>query len=122
MPRKYTAEELIAQVRDEARIPNTASTGNTDADMLNRINDYILGSLHGAVMEVKDEYFVRSTRTDLLADTSRYVLPSRAMYGKLRDLKYYRDDVKQYRPLANIPVGDIAVSYTHLTLPTNREV
>ena len=53
MPRKYTGEELIAQVRDEARIPNTASTGNTDADILNRINEFVLGYLAPLVMEVR---------------------------------------------------------------------
>ena len=106
MPRKYTAEELIAQVRDEARIPDTGSTGNTDADILNRINEVILGYLSGLVMEAREEYFIRTTRTPLVADTSRYALPNRAMYQKLRDVRY-KASGNAYYPLAHASMADL---------------
>lgn len=106
MARKYTAEELIAQVRDEARIPDTASTGNTDADILNRINEFVLGYLSGLVMEVREEYFIRTTRTPLVANTSQYRLPTRAMYQKLRDVRY-KTGSAGYLPLAHATLASL---------------
>ena len=35
---------------------------------------------------------------------------------------YYLDEIIFDRRTKNIKAGEIAVSYTHLTLPTNREV
>ena len=113
MPRKYTADELIAQVRDEARIPDTGSTGNTDADILNRINEFILGYLSGLVMEVKEEYFIRTTRTPLAASTSRYALPDRAMYQKLRDVRYKTGE--GYYPLAHASMASLDMGRSSLT-------
>ena len=108
MARKYNATELINLVRDEARIPNTASTGNADSDILNRINEYMLDTLVGLVMEVKDEYFVRTIRQPLAASTSRYRIPDRAMYQKLRDIRYIGSNTENgYSSLAHISVGSL---------------
>ena len=114
MPRKYTGEELIAQVRDEARIPNTASTGNTDADILNRINEFVLGYLAPLVMEVRDEYFIRTTRTPLVASTSKYRIPPRAMFQKLRDIRF-KTTTGGYYPLAHTSMADLDNARRSLT-------
>ena len=75
MARQYTADELIQLVRDEARIPDTAATGNADSDILNRINETLSSYLYGLVMEVKEEYFLRTTRQTLSGAEERYKIP-----------------------------------------------
>ncbi len=111
MPRKFTAEELIAKVRDEARIPNTGSTGSEDQDILNRINEFLLAELYPAVMETQENYFVRTPATTLVASTSRYRIPARAMYQKARDIRLVDSDGNVVRVLTHIPDGDIDERY-----------
>ncbi len=107
MARAYTANELVSMARDEARIPNTGSTGSQDADILNRINEYLSSTLLGLVMEAKEEYFVRTTRTTLSSGTGRYRLPARAMYQKLRDLRYVENSGSSFFPIPHIVIGTI---------------
>ena len=112
MARKYTADELIALVRDEARIPDTAATGNADSDILNRINETLTCYLYGMVMEVKEEYFLRTTRYDLSSTEERYKIPARAMYQKLRDVKWAETETGGYSPLAHMNVGQLDSEYS----------
>ena len=115
MARKYTADELIALVRDEARIPDTAATGNADADILNRINETLSSYLYGMVMEVKEEYFLRTTRYNLASTEERYKIPARAMYQKLRDVKWAETETGGYSPLAHMNVGQLDDTYSSTT-------
>jgi len=115
MARKYTADELIALVRDEARIPDTAATGNADSDILNRINETLTCYLYGMVMEVKEEYFLRTTRYDLSSTEERYKIPARAMYQKLRDVKWAETETGGYFPLAHMNVGQLDDTYSSTT-------
>ena len=112
MARKYTADELIQLVRDEARIPDTAATGNADSDILNRINETLTSYLYGLVMEVKEEYFLRTIRQDLSGTEERYKIPARAMYQKLRDVKWAKTENDGYSALAHINVGDLDSVYS----------
>ena len=112
MARKYTADELIQLVRDEARIPDTAATGNADADILNRINETLTSYLYGLVMEVKEEYFLRTIRQDLSGTEERYKIPARAMSQKLRDVKWAKTETDGYSALAHINVGDLDSAYS----------
>ena len=114
MARKYTADELIQLVRDEARIPDTAATGNSDADILNRINETLSSYLYGMVMEVKEEYFLRTVRVNLSGSEERYKIPSRAMYQKLRDIKWAETATSGYSPLAHINIGDLDDRYSSM--------
>ena len=111
MARKYTADELIQLVRDEARIPDTAATGNADADILNRINETLSSYLYGMVMEVKEEYFLRTVRVELSGSEERYKIPSRAMYQKLRDIKWAETATSGYSSLAHLNIGDLDQEY-----------
>ena len=115
MARKYTADELIQLVRDEARIPDTAATGNADADILNRINETLSSYLYGMVMEVKEEYFLRTTRQTLSSTEERYKIPARAMYQKLRDLKWAETETGGFSPLAHRNIGDLDQEYAGLS-------
>ena len=115
MARKYTAAELIALVRDEARIPDTAATGNADADILNRINETLSSYLYGMIMEVKEEYFLRTTRYNLASTEERYKIPARAMYQNLRDVKWAETVSGGYSPLAHMNVGQLDDTYSSTT-------
>jgi len=112
MARKYTADELIQLVRDEARIPDTGATGNADSDILNRINETLSSHLYGMVMEVKEEYFLRTIRQTLSGTEERYKIPARAMYQKLRDIKWAASETGGYSPLAHMNVGDLDEEYS----------
>ena len=115
MARKYTADELIQLVRDEARIPDTAATGNADADILNRINETLSSYLYGMVMEVKEEYFLRTVRVGLSDTEERYKIPSRAMYQKLRDIKWAETETSSFASLAHLNVGQLDAEYSSVT-------
>ena len=115
MARKYTADELIQLVRDEARIPDTAATGNADADILNRINETLSSYLYGMVMEVKEEYFLRTVRVGLSDTEERYKIPSRAMYQKLRDVKWAETETSSFASLAHLNVGQLDAEYSSVT-------
>ena len=114
MARQYTADELIQLVRDEARIPDTAATGNADSDILNRINETLSSYLYGLVMEVKEEYFLRTTSQTLSGAEERYKIPARAMYQKLRDVKWAESETGGYSPLAHMNIGDLDQEYNSL--------
>ena len=118
MARKYTADELIQLVRDEARIPDTAATGNADSDILNRINETLTSYIYGLVMEVKEEYFLRTIRQNLSSTEERYKIPARAMYQKLRDLKWAESETGGYSALAHMNIGDLDQEYAGLDTAT----
>lgn len=85
---KYTGEELITAVRDIGMIPDTGATGTEDADILKKINEAMRLVLVPKILKTREQYFIKKQRTPLLTTTTRYRIPHRAMYGKLRDVIY----------------------------------
>ncbi len=115
MPRLFTANEIINAARQKAMLPDTDALGTTDQDLLDWVNEYLFDELIGRVLEVKEEYFIRSQRTTLAANTSRYRINPRAMFQKLRDLRHLNsDDVYQNDLLHLVPgkIGQLADAAT----------
>jgi len=102
--RKYTGEELIASVRQIGMIPDTGSTGTEDTDILNYINEAVSLLIMPPLLRTRENYFIQRERTALSTSTTRYVIPHRALYQKLRDIFYIDDNGDRYC-LASIPPG-----------------
>lgn len=78
--------ELLESIRQRASLPSSGASG-TDADSLLRYADEeLLTRLVPHVLKVREDHFVVTEDTALVADKARYRIPSRAIGGKLRDL------------------------------------
>jgi hypothetical protein len=83
----YTAEELIESIRNLGMVPKSGTQGGDDADILRHINESMSLDIIPALMEIKEEYFVVTTRLTLGA-ALKYRIPTRAIADKLRYIRY----------------------------------
>lgn len=86
--RFYTAEELISSARAFARIPDTAQGGTADADVLRYLNEELKTRFLPRILAAREEFFHVGTRIPLVASTSRYAIPARALGGKVQSVVY----------------------------------
>jgi len=84
-----TSNELITSIKRRASVPDT-QTLFADADFLEIASEELKIGLVPEIMKVHEEYFVFSEDIALVANTSSYGIPYRAIGGKLRDL-FYKD-------------------------------
>lgn len=84
--KKYTAEELISLMRLNGMLPDTASDGSQDADLLQHLNQAMLTELVPDLMKRHEEYFVTSRRFSVTSGRLR--IPKRAVGQKLRDINW----------------------------------
>jgi hypothetical protein len=101
MAKKYTAAELLTVVRNSGMIPDTGSTGSTDTDLLQWINDGITLYLLPRLIKVREDYFVQRSR-EALGSANSYRIPHRAAYNKLKNL-WYTDSGGTREKLTFIP-------------------
>lgn len=83
----FTSDTLIADVQRRAMIPNTQQTFQ-EADFLAFANEELLIGCVPHVLSFHQEYFVHTQFVPLVANTSRYPIPTRAIGTKLRDVSY----------------------------------
>lgn len=95
-----TTEELITAVKRKAMIP-TSDLTFSNSDYLAFLNEEIKLGLVPKIMEVHEEFFVRSTTSALVASQSNYAIPYRAIGAKLRDV-LYQDSAGNQRELTRI--------------------
>lgn len=107
MAKIYTADEIISLARDLGKLPNTSATGTTDSDLLAFLNHYLHTTLAPAILNVREDYFNRSVRTALSANTSRYRINPRAMFLAERDICYVNTSGKRYPVLEKIARGNV---------------
>lgn len=84
-----TSDELITSIKRRASVPST-QTLFTDQDFLDMCSEELKIGLVPEIMKVHEEYFVHYEDITLVASTSNYDIPYRAIGGKLRDL-FYKD-------------------------------
>lgn len=84
-----TSTTLISNVKRRGSIPENQSTF-TPEDFLALANDELDVGLVPLILSMQEEYFVYPDEIALVANTSRYEIPYRAIGGKLRDL-FYQD-------------------------------
>jgi len=91
MARLYTGEELIAVVRQRGGFNDTDSSGTSDSDILNVINEEALTTMYEVVQRCREEFYVTRERVALTTAT-KYRLPVRAMHNRIRDVLWVEAD------------------------------
>jgi hypothetical protein len=77
----YTTTGLLASIRRRASLPNTATAGTADADLLAYANEELRLRLTAQIMSLREDYFL--THDDRALSGVRYRIPTRAIGGKL---------------------------------------
>lgn len=95
-----TSTTLIESVKRRASIPEDQATF-TSEDFLALANEEIDNALVPLILSMQEEYFVYPETVALVASTSRYAIPYRAIGGKLRDL-FYQDTNGQLHEMSRI--------------------
>jgi hypothetical protein len=81
----FTTDRLVDQINLKGSLP----TGRySDADILDLAYDVMLSEIVPDVLTMREEYYVRSYDTSLVAAQANYPIVSRAIGGVLRELKY----------------------------------
>ena len=93
----YLGEELIESIRNIGMAPSTGSTGSRDADLLRHANEAFRTKILPEMIRIREEYFVSTIRIPLVAGTSKYRLPSRAVGNRVRDLMFVDSSVSRNR-------------------------
>lgn len=91
MPSYDTTGYLLPSVKQRGLVPTAQSTFLT-ADILRILNEEQLSSVVPLLLGVREEYFVKDVDTALVAGTSEYAIPTRAMGGQLRDVVVLQAD------------------------------
>jgi hypothetical protein len=97
---------LIESIKRRGMIP-TAQNTFQDADFLDLANEETQIGLVPSVLKFHEEFLVASQETDLVANTSSYLIPRRAVGSRLRDL-YYRDEQGNFREMTRVTIEDQA--------------
>jgi len=85
-----TSNSLINQIKLSGMVPTSQNTFS-DADFLSIANQEIKLSILPSILQYHEEYYVRDTTPiSLVANTSNYAIPYRAVGGKFRNI-FYRD-------------------------------
>lgn len=101
------AEAILKLARGIASIPNSGVSGSTDTDLLRLLNEYLVGVVVPAISEIQEGYFSRAVRIACSGSTSRYRIHPRAMFQKLRTLRYVNASGELSGPLQWIEEGDV---------------
>jgi hypothetical protein len=81
----YTAETILESIRNVGSIPNAASLGSGDADILRHINEALRWKIVPIIIQTREEYLAHTIRTDVAGQT-RFRIPNRAIGNRLRDV------------------------------------
>lgn len=96
-----TSDELITAVREAMSGANTGVLGTDDAAILSHLNKALFSKIIPEVLKAREEYYGASTQVTITPGTSRYRLPSRAMFNKLRSVLLYSTS-NGYEPIIEI--------------------
>lgn len=94
--------DFLADVRRLAMIPNTATQGNTDADLLRYADQEMEARITPLVLSVNEEYNVQTLDVNTVQNIQGYRVPPRAIAGKLRDVKYLQGGTQLPMPKIEI--------------------
>lgn len=83
----YTAELLLETIRNVGAIPNAASLGSADADLLRHVNEALRGKIVPIIIQTREDYLAQSVRVGVSGQT-RFRIPNRAVGNRLRDVVY----------------------------------
>lgn len=90
MSKIYTTNSLIEAVKRRAMLPQTNATFKEE-DFLAFANEELDIGVAPLIMSFHEDYLMRTVEIPLTANQPRYVIPSRAMGNKIREVQY-KDD------------------------------
>lgn len=82
-----TTSQLLADVRRQLMLPNTATLGLQDADILYAADMEMQSRLLPTILSINEEYGVQTVDIPLVAGQTQYRMPSRGAGSKLRDVR-----------------------------------
>lgn len=111
MGQDFTTTALVADVRRRAHLGTATTTGSDTTALLAMATQELQGRVAQMIMSVSEEYFVAYEDVAIVAGTTRYRIPARAMLGKLREL-YTVDSagtvISQLEQSAPETLGDVS--------------
>lgn len=81
----FTTTKLISGAKLRASVPSSQNLF-LDPDFIILLNNHMVSIVVPMIKSVNEEYFVVNTDTPLVAGTSEYTIPTRALGGALRDI------------------------------------
>jgi len=90
MPGDYTTAALLASIRRRGMLPNSGDALD-DSDLLVLANEELQEYVVPFLLSVNEEYLVATADQQLTPGLASYPIPSRAVGGKLRDVKLLVD-------------------------------
>ena len=94
MALQYTGDQILKRMRDSGMLPGdlAASEGTRDSDLLEHLNDALLGEMIEFVRRLREEFFIASERTAVVSGQTRYRVSPRSMGNGVRDLLWRQGD------------------------------
>ena len=105
MARIMTTNKLIDSIKRRAMIPENQSTFEEE-DFINLLNEEMELGVVPTIMSHHEDYLLAQSTTALVADTSSYAIPYRAVGNKLKDLVYVDSNGNSYE-MSRIHVEDV---------------
>lgn len=112
MANAFTSTVLLASLKRRGLIPTSTSTF-AEADFFKVVDDETQTYIVPLLSEVREEYLVATKDITLVAGTTEYAIPERAIAGKLRDVTL-SDGNGAYTPLTRLE-ADTVHGYTTST-------
>ncbi len=88
-----TAEWFLDRIRTKGGFGDNSADGSTDDDILGYLN-LEMSKVVGTLLRTKEEDYVVSELINISANKSRYRMPDRAMFNRLQDVMYRKDNVR----------------------------
>lgn len=107
----YSLTTLLANIRRRGGLPNTATTGNQDSDLIAMINEVLQLKLAAKLISVREGYMRQTQDTTLSQTATRYRIPTRALGNKLAAVLTIDSGGNVLRKLDEIPYGRLREFY-----------
>ena len=98
-------DDVLSSAKSRALFPSSQIT-LTDDNLLSYLEAIVRLELTSLIDEVNQEFFVRDTVVPLVASTSEYRIPYRALGRTLREIKFYDSSANRYQDMAMIKLED----------------
>ena len=110
----YTVSGLIAQVRRLASIPDIATTGNANSDILKHLNEALNLSIPAKVIACREGFYRKVLDVPLTSFTTdrRYRMPYRALGGRVAAILLIDSNGLVLRKLDELPYARLREFYS----------
>jgi|GEM_PF-3079655 len=96
----YFVEDLLESIKNKSFAPISQNTLD-DNDLITMADEELGLSIVSAISSVKEDFFMTTEDTPILANTSHYSIPSRAIANSLKEV-YYVDSGNNESPMRYI--------------------